>query len=363
MAQILDIAMAASARSWPDRLHRHVLDHGGARVVGRVLGASQAMEVDYDILLIDDVCSFLSPGLVAMLRQDGRHVLGVYDRDEGPDAKRRLMECGISDVIESDAMADEFLAQVSTVAETALPSWIRSSDGPNGRIIGVVGAAPGVGATEVAVGLAWSLARRVDSVLVDIDSVRPSIAQRLDLPPHPNLLTLVDAVVHGYPAMTAEVALDRLRVVPGVAIPRVLPDHELAMVLDFLASRCDVLVVDLGSAVDASEATMSGCDALVVVFSGDPVGLTRLVRDGARWRRLAETTAMVAIANRCPGRRFHRHELVREVDEALGPVPVITTTHDEGVLGGAWEGAPVSRGQFARAMARMAGLVAEAVSR
>src|SRR5690554_6367891 len=99
MGQVPELELAASARAWPDRLHRHLLDHGGARIAGRILTATQSLDTAYDGLLVNDVCSFLSPGLVDRLRRDGWQVLRVFDSGDGPDAKRRLLECGIADVI------------------------------------------------------------------------------------------------------------------------------------------------------------------------------------------------------------------------------------------------------------------------
>ena len=56
-----ELALAASARGWPDQLHRFLLDHGGGRVLARVMGPEQAAHDAYEVLLIDDVCSFLTP--------------------------------------------------------------------------------------------------------------------------------------------------------------------------------------------------------------------------------------------------------------------------------------------------------------
>lgn len=365
MDRVLDIAIAASARSWPDRLHRHVLDHGGARVRGRVLDATQAQEVQFDVLLIDDVCSFLSPRLVALLRRDGRHVIGVYDRDDGSDAKRRLLECGIADVIESDATADEFLAQATALGATAAPVHPRTTDPRHATTIGVVGLTTGVGATEVAVGLAWHLSRRVDTLLVDLDPRWPSVAQRLDLQPHPNLATLVDAVVHGDPFQGAGTAIGELRVVPGAAAQpgwQGPPRHEVDMAVEALLSTCRVLVADLGSAERLSEGALEGLDTLVLVIAGDPVGVTRLVREAPRWVAQGESGSMVVVANRTPSRRFHRGEVGGELEAAIGDVPVITIPYDGAVSAGAWEGSPIAKGAFGRAMARMAGLVAGVVA-
>lgn len=362
MGRVPEVALAASARSWPDRLHRHVLDHGGARVAGRLLTATQALEASYDVLIIDDICSFLSPGLVARLRREGRQVLGVFDRDDGPDAKRRLLECGIGDVIEADATPDEFLAQVTALLDAAVPRADAPVGGGGGRVIGVAGITAGVGATEIATGLAWRLSRMVDTVLVDLDQAAPGVAQRLDLPPHPNLLTLVDSVVHGYRHDRTVVALDRLRVVPGLAqTGQPLPYHEVEMVLDHLAASADVVVADLGEVSSWGDGILGRPDALVLVAAGDPVGVTRLVRDAPRWSAHADASSMLVVLNRCPRRRFHRGELADQVVEALGTVPLVVLAHDERVVEAAWEGLPVTGGRFGKELGRMASLVAAAV--
>lgn len=362
MGQVVELALAASARDWPDRLHRHVLDHGGARIAGRVLTATQALEGTYDILLIDDVCSFLSPGLVTRLRCSGKQVLGVFDRDDGPDAKRRLLECGVGDVIEADATGDEFLAQSTAMAQASVSAAITPSR--PGRTIGVIGVSAGVGATEVAVGLAWSLSRAVEAVLVDLDPVAPSVAQRLDVPLHPNLLTLIDTVVNGYSHEQVEIALDRLRVVPGLAQPgqQTLPPHEIEMALETLASRNRVVVADLGEASSWGDGPLGWFNSLVLVATGDPVGVTRLVRQAQRWSSLAESVSLVVVVNRCPRRRFHRGELTDEIEGALGHLPLTVVPHDDRVMVGSWDGVPVTRGRFAAAVGRMAGLVASAVT-
>ena len=83
-------------------------------MVGRVMSPDQALESSYHVVLIDDVCSFLTPGLVERVRRTGAETVGVYNPADGPDAKRRLLECGISDVVEDNATPAEFLATIQT---------------------------------------------------------------------------------------------------------------------------------------------------------------------------------------------------------------------------------------------------------
>ncbi len=79
-----------------DRVHRFLSDHGGARVRAQVLTPEDALAEDYQVLIIDDICSFLTPRLVAEVQRQGRLVLGVFDPSDPPDAKERSarMRCG-----------------------------------------------------------------------------------------------------------------------------------------------------------------------------------------------------------------------------------------------------------------------------
>ena len=63
------IAIAGSQRGWASELVRFLSDFGGARLKGTVLTATEALQTDYEVLLIDDITSFLSPRLVERIQQ------------------------------------------------------------------------------------------------------------------------------------------------------------------------------------------------------------------------------------------------------------------------------------------------------
>lgn len=242
------IAIVRSARGWARLLHRYVVDHGGAIVRTRPLEERQALEDEYDILIVDDISSFLNNHIVDELHRRGRRVLGVYDPDEysaseEQSGKQRLIRIGVDGVVEAGAAPEEFvrviqdLAPVRTperkahidltededlLSTTAAELFARSGAGKangfrpagadiilppsrtdnNGRrrghITAVFAASGGSGATEVAVELARALGRRGErTVLVDGDELAPSLAQRLNLALHPNIRTAVDVVEHG----------------------------------------------------------------------------------------------------------------------------------------------------------------------
>lgn len=362
----VEVAFAASARDWPDRVHRHILDHGGAKVAGRLLGASQCVEAGFDVIFIDDVCSFLSPRLVALLRENGRAVIGVYDNRDSPDAKRRLLECGISDVIESDAEADEFVARARSVAADPLLEPHRPRHRiVSGRAVGVTGVCGGVGATEVAVGLAHCLAPAVSTVLVDLDPHWPSVAQRLDLPPHPNLRALADIVLHQGELENVMNTLGKLSVVAGSprrGTPDPIPIHELAMSLQVMVERFDVLVADLGWERAVVDSLIEGFDTVIVVSTGDPVGVARLLGAHQWLETLMARAPVLVVVNNLPGGRFQEGEVRSELEAALGGIPYVTIPRDKRLSSAVWQGSPAGRGPFRRELSKLAGLVAGAVT-
>ncbi|MEA1903040.1 MAG: hypothetical protein U9N56_05875 [Actinomycetota bacterium] len=362
-----ELALAASAREWPDRLHRHILDHGGGKVVTRVMLPDQAFDSAYDVLLIDDVCSFLSPGLIAKVKRSGAEVVGVFSPVDGSHAKRRLLECGISDVIETEASPEEFLSTARSaighrgpVVEPAhvptAPCWS----------IGILGVTDGVGATEIAIGVAQGLANQLPTVLIDADSRWPSVAQRLDLPVHPNIRTALDAAVHGSGDVRSSLhETGDLRVMGGIAdlrSPSPLSHSELSMLIDSLGGMTSALVVDLGSQHSVPGGILSTFDSVAVVGSGDPVGLSRLIvaveQIEARWNNLP----LLLVVNRASTRRFHKAEIRTELQTSFPGHPFVVVPEDPRLVADTWEGNAAQRGPFSRATRRMADLVAERVA-
>lgn len=358
-----EIAIAASAREWPDRLHRHILDHGGGRVVARLMTAEQALDIRYDVLVIDDVCSFLTPRLVSEVKAEGVDVIGVFSPNDGSDAKRRLLECGISDVIESDATPEEFLVKIAASISHRAPAAIEPQVGSSsGYTIGVTGSIAGSGITEVAVTLACELATLVDSVLLaDLDPEWPSVAQRLDLPVHPNLRTALDMAMHE-PDRVAD-ALHSFRsmsVLTGVVeLGRVAPlaHVEVSMLLQSLSASSGPLVADLGPFGMAHQTAVRAMDTLIVVGTADPVGVSRLLRTIEAIEANSPYHALVAAVNMSAGRRFRDAEIRFELSSAYPSLPVVLLPIDGRMAARAWEGAPMDRGPFARKVRRMAKLV------
>jgi len=350
-----DIAMAASARDWPDRLHRFVLDHGGGRIVDRVMSADQATGAKFDVLLIDDVCSFLSPRLVALVKQLGSEVIGIYLPEDGSDAKRRLLECGISDVIETEATPEEFLSKVrATLSHREVSVPLEYPAHSSAFRIGVTGPCEGVGITEISIALSRSISRTVDTVLVDMDPMWPSVAQRLDLPLHPNIRTAIDHALHRPDRLVGALQpLERLSVLGGRADGgqgAEISRADALMLLESLGSSAEVLVVDLGPMTEFSSILIREFDTVMLVGTGTPVGVARLIRTAGSIRGRHPSVSLVAVLNKTGRSGFHRSELVAEIERALPDVPVVTLPVDPGLEEAAWNGTLMGKGRFNRAV-------------
>ncbi len=325
------------------------------------MGVSQCLEGGYDLVFIDDVCSFLTPRLVTLLRQQGRMVVGVFDVADGPDAKRRLLECGISDVIEAQAPAEEYLELALTASQTVVDGpTVDAGPPPAARTIGVLGVSAGVGATEIAVNLASLASRRATVSLLDLDPLWPSVAQRLDLPPHPNLLSVVDVVLHGGVLDATLHRVGDLTVMVGSATQRgqnPIAHHELTMVLDCLAGRCELLVADLGAEDKAQGVVLKGFDTVVVVTTGDPIGIARLLSVWPRIEELLDPAQHVVAVNKTSRRIFQRGEIRAEISAALPDVPLLLLPFESRVEEAVWEGRPLTRGRYLREISRVAELM------
>ncbi|MDX1619395.1 MAG: hypothetical protein R3320_00290 [Nitriliruptorales bacterium] len=382
---IPDVAIVVSPRDWAEGLHRFVADHGGARVRARVLDAREAVDERYDVLVAEDLTSFLTPRLVAELQQQGRRVLGVFD-DAEPWGRQRLTELGVDEVLASSVGPEALLHAVEALAIEATSDLdaelralgaeptddIEPSTADTAPITVFAGPPGGAGRTELAVGVAQALAesgRRC--VLVDADDVAPAVAQRLGLALHPNLRSAVDVVEH----WSGQLA-DVLQPVPGSSVgvlaglasgrdaSEIRPAEARATV-DVLARGRHHVVIDVGSQVEdvpglgsghgrfaLTRAMLDAADLVVAVGDGSPVGVTRLLDWIASARGLTDAPLAVAI-NRVGG-SFERGELEAELTRTFQPAGLWTIPDDKRVREAAWAGELVRRGPFRRSVAAMA---------
>ena len=288
-------------------------------------------------------------------------------------------------MIEADADPEEFLALVDRMEiapqvghdptpEDAVGAAV--SIRPAGRppLIAVGSPPGGCGATEVAIALARRLAERRETVaLLDIDQRAPSMAQRLGLGLHPNLLTAIDAVHHHSDSLDAcwhPLRGSNLRVLPGVptfADRAELRRGEVTELLLETARLSDVTVANFGSwenghadpqiwetAGGVSDAVMAIATVLVGVALPNPVGITRMIEWIGRLRAKEPGLEAFVVINRTPASLSQRRALFDELSKAVGHVRIGFLPEDTRVAEAAWNGTLVERGKFRRGCDRLA---------
>ncbi|MGF1616993.1 MAG: CpaE family protein [Acidimicrobiia bacterium] len=353
-----EIGLAASTRDWSDRFHRFLLDHGGGTVRSRIMSPAQAVSSQFDVLFIDDVCSFLNQRLVIDVRASGKSIVGVFDPSDGTDAKRRLLEAGIGDVIESDARPEEFLEIAAvTISHSAPPRQVTFESRGGGFRIGFTGPPGGVGITEIACALALDLSRRHKTALVDANPDWPSIGQRLGLPVYPNLRTGIDFVLHEPDRLEdAAQTVGALAVIPGPANPGAVTVSaaDLVALISGLGRTHSHVVVDLGHVPDPPADVLRCFDAILVVGTADPVGVTRLARTAERVANsLTPDCEMGLVVNRVEKGARERAEVVSVLAGSTPGLPVILIPEDRGIRRAARDGSAVERGRFHRSVRRL----------
>ena len=370
---------------------RHVTDHGGGRVRLRVVDGRVALEEDFDILVAEDVTSFLTGRFVAELHRRGRAVLGVYDPGE-PAGKDRLLELGVDDLIESTAAADDFVRRLAVIVperpapprravlpahgvDAELASIAAGMRAPAGvaRARGwqwAVGGPPGgCGASEVAIELARHLRQRGGpAVLVDGQDVSPSLAQRLGMAPIPNIRTAIDIVLHGSGELAdalLPVAAGGFGLLAGLTNPAdwgQIRAGDAGDVVQELRAQCAHVVVNTGPILEdlpgvggpdrygLTRALTASADVIVGVGSPTPVGVARLIGWVAEVATLAPGRPIHLALNRAPGNRFIRGEVEAEIRRTYAPASLHFLPHDEAVEKAAWRGELVAPGPFSKAV-------------
>jgi len=368
-----EVALAFTADLWVEELHRHLTDHGGARVRTLLVEPEGALEESYDVLVAGHRWPALTRALVADVHAHGRAVVGVHDREEIA-SREHLIALGVDALVESDAGPDAFVRAITSVGGRRED---RSGGralvaAPRGGPLVTVGGPPGVGRTEVAIELALAIGRRRPAVLVDVDDVAPAIAARLHLPIEPNLRTAIDAVEHGRGELDRCIVAEPTsgaRIVTGLpnasAWAQVRPG-EIVRVVDRLTDDGSLVVADgAGNMEDLStgavrarfataRAIVGESDVVVAVCDPAPHALARFLAWSVEAHALAPTAHFVVVVNRSPRARFRRGELYEEITNSLPVVDVVFVPSDRRVVDAAWNGTPVSRGAFTRAVAELA---------
>ena len=375
-----ELGIVVSARDWAERLHRFLVDHGGARVRTRVLRPEDAIAEDYDVLVIDDVTLFLNRRLVQQVQAQGRSVVGVWDASNNPAGEAFLTSLGVDASIDANASADEFVRVVSAFGTAQRVAKVVEA-GPDlaagasrrGQLVVVGASSGGAGATEISVGLASSMSKVASrSLLLDGDDVVPAVAQRLGLPLHPNLRTSVDALLHQPERLGGTFHSSRrlpFDVVAGISNPQdwieLRPGDVVGLVNDEIHRR-DFVVANVSARIEdlayhggapryaLGRALLGAADQLVVVSAPTPVGVARTLEWVAQVRLLAPHRPIHLIFNRAPKSMFKMGELTLEITRTYTPISITPIADDRRVYEAVWRGEPVGSGSFSKGIEAVA---------
>ena len=391
-----EVALVFSPEAWVEGLHRHLTDHGGARVRQVIVDPSLAFDEDYDTLVVSHRWPGLTRTFVEAAHRRHRRLLGVFDPDE-PAGREFLVSLGADRALPSDASMAEFVdafnalepqLQQRSPALDALevaaedhrsdpPS--SNGDGSRRHPLVAVGGTPGAGATELAIGFAAALAgRRVSVVLVDADEVVPSIAQRLGLPIEPNLRSAIESVEYGMGDVDRAIVraareLEVLTGLPNVSAWSQVRPSEVLDVVEALGRSRRCVVANFGSRLEdvgrggrnrygISRAVVSEASVVIGVAPATPVGVTRVLGWIAEVRVLNPTAPVHLAVNRAPRDAFRRAEVEQEIRRTFEPESLVFLPHDPRVETAAWSGALVAPGPYAKAVSDLVARMAPTTS-
>lgn len=367
------VSIASSQRAWAAELVRFLSDYGGARLYGTVLTGEDALEQEYEVLVIDDIASYLTPRLIERVHKKGRRVIGVYDSELGEAGRKRLMDMGADAAVEADAAPDVFVDLIASLsiedgqAITEVPVPM-TDPAARRRLITVVGHDL---AGDVALALASGFAaQRHTTALVDADTVTPMLAQRLSLPMVPNLLTALDALVQLRGTID-----DSLVAGPaGITLLTGLPDpsqwetiqpSDVVDLVDQLEQKFDELIVKVSPHLEdlsqfggragrfeVGRSMLRLSSDVAYVAEPTPLGLSRVLAWIADARRLTDARIHVLFGD-APSSLFQRGELSEELTRSFVPSSITWLPVDLRRVRATWNGEPTPRGPFTRAVAAL----------
>jgi len=375
------VAIVFSPESWVEELHRHLTDHGGARVRQIVVEPAVALDEEYDTLVVSARWPALTRRFVDALHDRARSVLGVFDPHEHG-GKDHLVALNVDAAISAAAAPSQFVSTlvglVSRVAPSSANRTVASprhgSDRSAPRIsLTVVSGPSGSGCTEVALALAAALAaQRLPAALFDAHDRAPSLATRLGLAVEPNLLHAIDALEHRLGSLEDSMVqvgpgrgFDVLTGFPTAAAALHVQPTEVLEVARALAASHQRVVADVGALAGSpiARALAGVADTIIGVGSGSPVGIARLVPWMADAREIAPHAGLHFVVNRAPRDRYRRSEITDELERTVVPSSLVFVPGDPRVEIAAWDGELVGRGPFTTAIAAVAAFVVPQTTR
>lgn len=392
----ITIGIIASSREWRTLLQAHVRDHVADVRVQILREPRIALELDLDIVVIDDVSSFLTRDKVIRLREKGTRVVGIYDPEGQEGLGEKFLEnLGVDLSLPSTISPEEMISafsqlqprQVSHEVDQAVFNYAQNTFAPQApqtvsSLVAVSGPA-GVGSTEVAIALADIVAqRKARTLLIDCDEVGPSVARRLGYHLHPNILSAIDSVANMTSHLTENVGRpsDRVanninfEVIPGISNPEdwsQLRGSDLSDLFVSARKTWRYIIANTGPFAEdlsgygierfgATRTALEYADIIVGVMSPTPTGYMRFLDWLASLRGISGDREVFIVVNQAPKSSYIRGEIENQLAKDIDPRFVsglFFIPFDERVHKAEWEGQRVSKGSFLNGVSQLASFI------
>jgi MinD-like ATPase involved in chromosome partitioning or flagellar assembly len=217
--------------------------------------------------------------------------------------------------------------------------------------------------------VAAALTRRgVRVCVVDADDIAPSLAQRLNLPMHPNIRTAMDYLQHAGGSVAD--ALHRhnsgFTMLPGLPNVRDWGDIRSGDAIDViseLAATTDVVLVNVSAMVEQTvggprgegrfgiaRLVLPAADDVVLVAGPTPIAVGRVIEWLADTHRLIADLPLHVVVNRFDDGMFVRGEIEQEIRDVAGPTSMSFVPYDPRLSRAVWEGTLARHTGFAKAL-------------
>jgi pilus assembly protein CpaE len=256
---------------------------------------------------------------------DGTRLIAFGDLND-IDFYRQLIGCGVDEYFVKPVAADMVAAALQRLHRLAAKPPAAEKDRKLGRVVAVVGARGGVGATTVAVNVAWLIAHEMNmrTALVDLDLYFGTCALALDLEPGRGFREALESPerIDGLFVERAMVReSERLFVLAAeddLESSQAFDPAALAVLVDHLQRDFDCIVFDLPRfAARTQVALLPSPLSMVVVSDPTIAGMRDTLRLGKALRRSAPAADFRVVLNRCgvvKGGELDRKEFERDAD-------------------------------------------------
>ena len=335
----------------PQVLAYHLTRQGGERLRQLVTGAPKAnllglesaveeferkaLQLQPEVLLVefDPDETGISELLGRLRRGAPRAAMVAWANNLNPEAILLAMRLGVREYLPSQADEAAFAEALQRLLASTAPS------DQQGTLLGVMGAKGGVGASSLALSLAWVASQNLGArvALVDLDLAGGDLAALLDIEPTRGMLQVVEDFERLDSLLMDSLMVDaapglRLLASPGdaVAAEEIKGSH-VERALDLALAEHALVVADLPSRVDeASLAALDRAKLLLLVTEPTVLGLKAAQRSLELCRNLGREKEEVALV-------VNRHGAkqclpAKEVARVMKLDPLAVLPNDSSVL-------------------------------